>query len=236
MTGMMSWSGCKSSARTLRQRSARCRTKRGATECRRTKFRSNERTGPDLATGTHPDKLPALVRGDGDFLLDRGADQIAPLGPGTVVILHVAEAQQIFQHEPGVRAAFADAAVSDHFFRAVNSLLAVELLQSVRGFEGAVFVGGLRPGNIGCARNVSGALRGFGKTRRRQNLSGEFVHGTNVHQLRGLLFIEEGVDVFLAGADGFVRAGGAVGGGRNFWRVGSQRALFFHPLFASAVD
>src|SRR5580692_4492068 len=131
MTGTMSWSARKSSARTLRQRSARCRTKHGATACRRIKFRSRHRrsrkqkAGPDLAAGTRLYKLLGLVRGCGGFFFDRGANEVAPLGPGTVVILHVAKAEQILQHEPGVRAAFADAAVGDHFFRAVNSLLAV---------------------------------------------------------------------------------------------------------------
>ena len=54
-----------------------------------------ERKGrvPMLATGTRPYKTIALMRGGGDFLFDGGADQIAPLGPGAVVILHVAEAE-----------------------------------------------------------------------------------------------------------------------------------------------
>src|SRR5271156_3017803 len=125
MTGMMSWSGCKSSARTSSRRSVRCRTKHGAKACQRIRFRSKRRGRSQSRDGDLPLQTAALMRGDGDFFLDRGADEIAPLGPGTVVILHVAEAQQILQHEPGVRAAFADAAVGDHFFRAVNSLLAV---------------------------------------------------------------------------------------------------------------
>src|ERR1700734_358237 len=100
--GARNWRTCKNSAATLRRRSVRCRTKRGATACPRIKSRSEEAAGPGLATRTRLCKLRALVRGGGDFLFDGGADQIAPLGPGTVVILHVAETQQILQHEPGV--------------------------------------------------------------------------------------------------------------------------------------
>src|ERR1700691_464434 len=130
-TGTRSCCSCKNSATTFPPRSARCRTRRGATACRRIRFRSSSRrsrkqkASPGLATETRPHQRLGLVRGGCDFLFDGSAHQVAPLGPGTVVILHVAEAEQILQHEPGVRAALADAAVGDHFFRAVNSLLAV---------------------------------------------------------------------------------------------------------------
>src|SRR5918992_4075084 len=46
--------------------------------------------------------------------LDRGADEIAPLRPGAVVVLHVRIAEQVLEHEPGVTGALADAAVGDH--------------------------------------------------------------------------------------------------------------------------
>src|SRR5262245_29364046 len=44
---------------------------------------------------------------------DRRADQIAPFGPGAVIILDVLEAEQVLEHEPGVARALADAAVGD---------------------------------------------------------------------------------------------------------------------------
>src|SRR5687768_3297374 len=44
---------------------------------------------------------------------DRRADQVAPLRPRAVVVLHVLEAQQILEHEPGMARALADAAVGD---------------------------------------------------------------------------------------------------------------------------
>ena len=111
------------------------------------------------------------MRGCRHFFFDWRAHQVAPLGPRTVVVLHVFKTEQIFQDEPGVRAAFADAAIGDHFLGAVNTLLAVELLQCIRGLERAVFIGRLRPRNIRRARNVSGALRGFAHSRRRDNFA-----------------------------------------------------------------
>ena len=48
-----------------------------------------------------------------DVLLDRDGDHVAPLGPGAVVVLHVVLAEQLVQHEPGVRRALADPAVGD---------------------------------------------------------------------------------------------------------------------------
>src|SRR5262245_43341585 len=47
---------------------------------------------------------------------DRRADQVAPFGPGAVIILDVLEAEQVLEHEPGVARALADAAVSDDRF------------------------------------------------------------------------------------------------------------------------
>ena len=46
---------------------------------------------------------------------DGGADEIAPFGPGTVVVADLVEAEEILQNEPGVGAALADAAVGDNF-------------------------------------------------------------------------------------------------------------------------
>jgi hypothetical protein len=51
-----------------------------------------------------------------------------------------------------------------------------------------------------------------------------------------LFLVENGEDVFLAGANGFVRAAGVIGGRGNFGGFGGQRTLLFHPLFTAAVD
>src|ERR1700680_551690 len=59
---------------------------------------------------------PLAPRGRrGGFLLDWRAHQVSPLGPRAIVILHAIVAQQVRQHEPGMRTALPDAAVGDHF-------------------------------------------------------------------------------------------------------------------------
>ena len=52
-------------------------------------------------------------RGPACLPLDRGGDEVAVLRPAAVVVLHVRDAQQVFEHEPGVARSFADAAVGD---------------------------------------------------------------------------------------------------------------------------
>src|SRR5260370_42638918 len=85
---------------------------------------------------TGPERKPALAGGGSclglrraGFVDDGGADEVAPLGPRAVVVADIAETQQIFQHEPGVRATFADSAVGDHCIFAVDALGLLELFQ-----------------------------------------------------------------------------------------------------------
>src|SRR5919197_1008642 len=73
------------------------------------------------------------------------ADQRTPLGPGTVVVLHVRLAEDLVQHEPGVRRPLADAAVGDGVLAEVDAGVGVQLPQLVVGTEGAVVVGRLAP-------------------------------------------------------------------------------------------
>src|SRR6266446_814428 len=54
------------------------------------------------------------LRGAG-FIDDRRADQVAPLGPGAVIVADLVEAEEVLENEPGVRTALADAAVGDNF-------------------------------------------------------------------------------------------------------------------------
>src|SRR6266568_9379884 len=70
----------------------------------------------------------SMVKHDA-LLLDRCADQATPLGPGTVVVANLFVAEQIVQHEPGVAAALADAAVGDHVFVCCHALATVDSRQ-----------------------------------------------------------------------------------------------------------
>src|SRR5213075_2706500 len=72
---------------------------------------------------------------------DRRADQVPPLRPRPVVILHVVDAQQVFQHEPGVAGALADAAVGDGGLAEIDAGVGVELAQFVRTLESPVVIG-----------------------------------------------------------------------------------------------
>ena len=124
--------------------------------------------------------------GRAGFVDDGGADQVAPLGPGAVVVADLVEVEQILQHESSVGAALADAAIGDDFVFAVNPLGFVEFFQVVVGLESAVFLGGLRPGDVRGSGNVPGTLCCFREAWRGENFSSEFINGANVNELAGL--------------------------------------------------
>jgi hypothetical protein len=60
-------------------------------------------------------------------LLDRDVDQIAPLGPGAVVVPDVLVAEQLAEDEPGMRAALTDPAVRRDRLVVRHALLPVDL-------------------------------------------------------------------------------------------------------------
>src|SRR4051794_16420893 len=90
--------------------------------------------------------------------LDWRADEGAPLGPGTVVVADIGVAEELGQHEPGVRAALADAAIGDDGLVGGDPLAAIDLAQLVGALEGAVRIGGRGPGDVLRRRDVAGAL------------------------------------------------------------------------------
>src|SRR5690349_11436322 len=90
-----------------------------------------------------PCQSTGSVGAGADF--DRHADQRAVLGPGAVVVLHVAVAEQLVQGEPGVRGALTDAAVGDRRLRVVDAGVLVQLPKLLVAAEGAVLVGRLAP-------------------------------------------------------------------------------------------
>src|SRR2546425_10159006 len=170
------------------------------------------------------------------FVDDGGANEVAPFGPGAVIVANLAEGPQILEDEPGVGAALADAAVGDDFVFAGDALGFVEFFQVLVGLEGAVFVGGLRPGDIRSLRKVAGALVGFVHARRGDDFAGEFVNGANVNELAGLAAFDDGEDFFLASAQRLVNARNVIGRGGDVGGILGELALFFQPLFAAAVD
>src|SRR6266567_7697997 len=98
-------------------------------------------------------------------LLDRRTDQIAPLGPRAVVVLHVLEPEQILEHEPRMARALADAAVRDHRPVGCHALARIERLQLLVALERPVVVAGLRPRDVLRPRDMAAALTRLGQSR-----------------------------------------------------------------------
>src|SRR5258705_13706637 len=73
-------------------------------------------------------------------LLNRSADEVAPLGPRTVVVLHVGEPEQVLQHEPGVARSLADSTVSDDRLGRRYAFRAIERDEPLTAFERAIVV------------------------------------------------------------------------------------------------
>src|SRR5207244_1588461 len=96
--------------------------------------------------------------------LNRSADQVSPFRPGAVVILHVGDAKQVLQHEPGMAGALTDPAVGDHRLGFIHALGAVELLEFVVALECAVVVTCLTPRHAARAWNMAPALAGLGQS------------------------------------------------------------------------
>src|SRR3990172_11043264 len=106
------------------------------------------------------------------LLFDRRADERAPLGPGALVVLYVLVAEQVRQHEPGVRRALADAAVGDDFLVRGYALATIYRHQLVGVLERTVFVACLAPADVEGARDVAAPLRAFlRQVLRRQELA-----------------------------------------------------------------
>src|SRR5213082_2816364 len=74
-------------------------------------------------------------------LFNRHSDPIAPLRPGSVVVPHVVQTEQIAKHEPGVAGSFTDTTVNDRLLlRGYPAALHVDFLQFIRRLECAVIV------------------------------------------------------------------------------------------------
>src|SRR5262245_54863699 len=61
-----------------------------------------------------------------DVFFDGDVDEVAPFGPGAVVVLDVVVAEEFVQDEPGVGGALADAAVGDDRFVGQHALVGVQ--------------------------------------------------------------------------------------------------------------
>ncbi len=73
-------------------------------------------------------------------LFNRCSDQITPLSPRAVIVLHVLIAKQVFQSEPAMRTTFADTAVGDDFAVSIDTIPLIKLLQRVRRLKCAILI------------------------------------------------------------------------------------------------
>src|SRR3712207_7679803 len=87
--------------------------------------------------------------------LDGGAHQVAPLGPGPVVVPDLVVAQEVGQDEPRVRRTLSDAAVRYDVVVALEPrLVLVDLLELVGTLEGPVLPHRPRPRHVSSTRDV----------------------------------------------------------------------------------
>src|SRR5215471_11333077 len=120
------------------------------------------RSAPEARSLRSLAMYPSTRTGSASVLfLDRDVHEIAPLGPGAVVVADVAEAEQVLEREPRVAAALADPAVGDRRAgRRQPVVFAVQLLQLVRRLERPVVgVDRLRPRDALRAGDVAAAQR-----------------------------------------------------------------------------
>src|SRR4051794_32935065 len=172
----------------------------------------------------------------GDVLLHRQADHAAPLGPRAVVVLDVVDPEQLVQHEPGVRAALADAAVGDDRRSLADDALAgVQVAQLVGGLERAVLLDRLRPGHRGRAGDMATALRALLLVaRHRDLLAAELLRRAHVNQVHVLP--ERREHLIAARADALVAGLGDEALRLVVRDVGGRRAVLGDPLLARAVE
>src|SRR3990170_2559480 len=93
-----------------------------------------------------------------NLLLDGDSNEAAVFGPAPIVVLDLGETEELGQDEPAVARTLADATVGHDIRIGRDALGLVELLKLVGGFEGAVVVDRLGPGDVGRTRNVPGDL------------------------------------------------------------------------------
>src|SRR5687768_17067166 len=90
-------------------------------------------------------RLFASIRGSRSGPLDWKPDRVPPLGPGPVVVPHLAEAEQIREREPGVRRALSDPAVHHRVGVALEPVLLLVERAELAGRAEGVGLGIHRP-------------------------------------------------------------------------------------------
>src|SRR5947209_14816719 len=170
------------------------------------------------------------------LLFDWRAHQVAPFGPGAIVVLDVWVTKQVFQHEPGMAGTLADAAVGDHgLIRANTVLLLVNRSQLVRGLEGTVGrIRRSRPGDALRPRNMAAALRSLLRiVQHMDQLTLVLGRRSNVDERRACFALAR--DFLTESPDARIRFLGTIGGPVDLGCFARQRAILLLPLQPAAV-
>src|SRR5437867_3781422 len=202
--------------------------------------RSRTRTNPHSkvnSTSTGCDGTRISVRVASPlWLLDRRSDEVPPLRPGPVVVLHVRVAEEVLQREPRVAGPLADPAVRDDLLVRRHALRLVQLPQVVQGLERAIrIVHRLGPWNVLRAGDVPAALRVLRRVlRRREDLPAELLRAPDVDEDL-VLHPHRLADVVQVHADRVVRLLRVERRVRVRGHVLREGQLLEEPLLAPAV-
>src|SRR4030081_2679757 len=129
--------------------------------------------------------------------LNRDTHHGSPFRPGPVVVPDRRVAEQLVEHEPGVRTALPDPAVRDNGEIGREALALVEAAQQLLRKEGARFrVDGFGPGDVPRSRDVPGLLRLLlGKVGRRKQLAAVLLGRAHVDQAKAGFTDDIGLDI-----------------------------------------
>src|SRR5580698_7840829 len=127
--------------------------------------RRDSRTSPDPPAAIVQSSTPVAMRYASPLsrarltsLDDRGPHRVPPLRPAPIVVAHLAVAQQVREHEPGVRRPLADPAVGDYIVALRQPLLGfVDPAQLRCRLKRPVGIGCPSPGHAACRRDVPAA-------------------------------------------------------------------------------
>src|SRR5579884_3765601 len=95
------------------------------------------------------------------LLFNRDTNNIAPLGPGTIVIAYTRIAQQLCQDKPGMGRTLTNTTIGNDLVIWCYPFATIDLAKFLRRFEGTVRIGRDGPRNIFCSRDMTTTLCTF---------------------------------------------------------------------------
>src|SRR6478752_5476878 len=169
-------------------------------------------------------------------VIDRQADDIAVLSPGTVIIGDLV-AKQARQDEPAMARSLADPAGRDDRLRAVDADLGIELPQLLDRLDRAIsLVYCACPGQVDGAWDMAGAERQFLEPSRCDDLARELVGRADVEDAGIRLLFDDIHDIGQPRAQRAVGLGDGEARRLDRCRTGRDRALLQLPFLAATIE